>query len=153
MDIDEIINRYNILDYSHKEDGSYSDLRGFISKTASLLGEFSGDDSGGTRLMAKILFRKFPNNLKGEMILMTGRRMATLSSILQLTSEATKPQLIKGSVSSGSTFDTSRNPLRGLRLAETHHSKSVWTPGRLLNTITDGDPLCYLLQRRENRFS
>ena len=110
LDIDEIIDQVfqDILNYSPKEDGSYSDLRGFISRIASLLrnGEF---------LFLQLLWgwfgcslaNKFLNNLKGEMILLTGRRMPTLYSILQLTSEAIKRQLIKGGVFFGSTLDIS----------------------------------------------
>ncbi len=37
--------------------------------------DFSEDNSGGARLMAKILFLKFPKELKGEMIKLIGRRI------------------------------------------------------------------------------
>ncbi|CAE1165830.1 unnamed protein product [Acanthosepion pharaonis] len=82
--------------------------------TASLLEElgnsfscdFSVDDSGGARLMAKILFQKFPKELKGEMIGLTGKRIPSLSAILELTSEAVKRLRVKGSASAASTFTT-----------------------------------------------
>ncbi|CAE1307976.1 unnamed protein product [Acanthosepion pharaonis] len=97
-----------------KKDICCSGLGQFISRTASLLEElgnsfscdFSVDDSGGARLMAKILFQKFPKELKGEMIGLTGKRIPSLSAILELTSEAVKRLRVKGSASAASTFTT-----------------------------------------------
>ncbi|CAE1286022.1 SARS [Acanthosepion pharaonis] len=56
--------------------------------------------------MAKILFQKFPKELKGEMIGLTGKRIPSLSAILELTSEAVKRLRVKGSASAASTFTT-----------------------------------------------
>ncbi|CAE1251573.1 adk [Acanthosepion pharaonis] len=116
LDIDEIIDQIfqDILDYVPKKDICCSGLGEFISRTASLLEElgnsfscdFSVDDSGGARLMAKILFRNFPKKLKGEMIGLTGKRIPSLSAILELTSEAVKRLRVKGSASAASTFTT-----------------------------------------------
>lgn len=46
--------------------------------------------------MAKIIFAKFPKEVKGEMIQITGKRIPSSSSILNTTKEAVKRLLIKG---------------------------------------------------------
>lgn len=55
--------------------------------------------------MAKLLFFKFPSELKREMILLSGRRMLALSSLLRDTSEVITRHLIKESEFTGSTFN------------------------------------------------
>ena len=119
LNIDEIIDQIfqDILDYIPKKEISYLEFGEFISRTASLLEELgnpyscdlSEDISGGARLMAKILFLKFPKELKGEMTGLTGRRIPSLSSILELTGEAIKRLQVKVGTSANSSFDTGRN--------------------------------------------
>ena len=67
---------------------------------------FSNDHSSGVRLMAKILFSKFPREVRGELIQISGKRIPSLSSILQDTKEAVKRLLIKGDKVPGSTHST-----------------------------------------------
>ena len=124
MNIDEIIDQIfqDILDYLQKKEISYSEFGEFISRTASLLEElgntyscdFSEDNSGGARLMAKILFLKFPKELKGEMIGLTRKRILSLSSILELTGEAIKRLQVKIVTSADSSLDTGRISSQGV---------------------------------------
>ena len=124
LNIDEIIDQIfqDILDYIPKKEIFYLEFGEFISRTASLLEElgntyssdFSEDNSGGARLMAKILFLKFPKELKGEMIGLTGRRIPSLSSILELTGGAIKQLQVKVGTSANSSFDTGRNSSQGV---------------------------------------
>ena len=116
LNIDEIIDQVfqDILDYLPKKEISYLEFGEFISRTASLLEElgntysfdFSEDNSGGARLMAKILFLKFPKELKGEMIGLTRKCIPSLSSILELTGEAIKRLQVKIGTSANSSLDT-----------------------------------------------
>ena len=108
------------MDYIPKKEISYSEFGEFISRTASLLElgntyscDFSEDNSGGARLIAKILFLKFPKELKGEMIGLTGRRIPSSSSTLKLTGEAVKRLQVKVGTSANS-FDTGRNSSQGV---------------------------------------
>ena len=64
--------------------------------------------------MAKILFLKFPKELKEEMIGLTGRRIPSLSSILELTGEAIKRLQVKVGTSTNSSFDTGWNSSQGV---------------------------------------
>ena len=124
LNIDEIIDQIfqDILDYIQKKEISYSEFGEFISRIASLLEElrntyscdFSEDNSGGAQLMAKILFLKFPKELKREMIGLTRRRIPSLSSILELTGEAIKRLQVKLGTSANSSFDTGRNSSHGV---------------------------------------
>ena len=90
LDVNDSIDKIfqDIIDFSPPpKECSYADLGGFISRTASILEElasslhcdFSGDDSTGARLMVKILFLKFPRELKGELIQLCGTRIPSLS--------------------------------------------------------------------------
>ena len=123
LDIDEIIDQIfqDILDYVPKKDTAYLEFNEFVSRTASLLEElgnsyfcdFSEDTSAGARLMAKILFQKFPKELKGEMIGLTGKRIPSLSAIFNLTGEASKRLLVKGGACNSSTFNAGRGYYQG----------------------------------------
>ena len=64
--------------------------------------------------MAKILFLKFPKELKGEMIGLTGKRIPSLSSILELTGEAIKRLQVKIGTSAYSSSDTGRISSQGV---------------------------------------
>ena len=85
----------------------------------------SADDSGGARLMAKIIFRKFPQELKGEIIALTDWRVPLLSSILGLTDEANKRLEIKGSTSTTPTStigqSTSKKSVRSTAVTSSFH--------------------------------
>ncbi|CAE1235943.1 unnamed protein product [Acanthosepion pharaonis] len=82
LDKDEIIDNLfqEILDFSVKREISFSSLTQFIFWITSFLMElesffncaFSYDQSSGARLVAKILFSKFPREVKGEMIRLSG---------------------------------------------------------------------------------
>lgn len=60
--------------------------------------------------MAKVLFSKFPREVRGETIQLSGKRIPTLSSVLGNTKEAIKCLLIKR----GSSSDIANNPERGV---------------------------------------
>ena len=64
--------------------------------------------------MAKILFLKFPKELKGEMVGLTGKSIPSLSSILELTGEAIKRLQVKIGTSANSSLDTGRISSQGV---------------------------------------
>lgn len=110
LDLDSTVDHIfeDILNFSPKRNAPLSELGDFISRTASMLEElgnffscdFSVDTSSGARLMSKILFRKFPDDLKGELMALSDRRVPPLSALFGLTGEAIKRMQIKGRSSS-----------------------------------------------------
>ena len=152
LNIDEIIDQMSqdILDYIPKKEISYSEFGEFNTRTASLMEElgntyscdFSEDNSGGARLMAKIFFLKFPKELKGEMIGLTGRRIPSLSSILELTGDAMKRLQVKVGTSANSSFDTGRNSSLGVARRPKSTSSFHRAPRCCLGILEACPPFC-----------
>lgn len=119
---DKIINRVlqDIIDYT-PEKNAYSDLGNFIARTSPIRSElagsfscdFSEDGSAGDELMAKLLFLKYSRELKGELILLCGSRISTLSSLLRDTGKAIKYLMIKGGGFARWSWGTDWGSLKG----------------------------------------
>lgn len=131
--LDEDVIIYNIfqdiLDFSIKQVKSFSVLTKFLSKTASLLVEFSftcmfsADCPSWDRLIAKILFSRFPREVKGEFSSLIREFPPSLPSY-EIQGRAVKCLPIKGSNSSHFTPNSEQGTVRDVQLRP--RSNTTW---------------------------